>query len=260
MPFPEDDVFAPLIAGPKEPRFGFSYRRVHFRKMSLPSGGTQDTIDAGVVSAGGSFGLWAHRQPAGCNGTQVSLLAGVFSQFNLDAPSNDLINSDFVVGTEITTRRGSVSGRLRLYHQSSHLGDEFVLRNPSIVRTDFGFQSVEGLLSYGRRRWRVYGGGGYLAFMTEGLAPWMLQGGAELRRSDTGAGHLVPVAGIDISSLQARDWGTTTSASAGAEWTSAAGARRMRVLFVFLDGFIPFGQFSVRQELQNAGLQLQIDF
>ncbi len=57
---------------------------------------------------------------------------GVF-QFDLSAPSSDLINTDYVVGVPLSWRSGGWSTRVRLYHQSSHLGDEFLLGRPGSI-------------------------------------------------------------------------------------------------------------------------------
>lgn len=257
--FPDNDLFAPLLADTKEPRFGISYRRVQFRDSALPAGREGPGIDAGVISAGGTFGLWAHRPVDACGGAQVSLFGGMFSQFNLDAPSLDLINSDFVIGTQLAVRQGRLSGRLRIYHQSSHLGDEFVLRNPSIARIDFGFLAIHGLASYERGWWRAYGGGGYLVYQTSGLEPGLLQGGAEVWSPRSTRSAVRPVAGFDVTSLQARDWGVTATASAGIEWTSPSATRRMRIVVFGAHGYIPFGQFSIQQRLRTVGLQFQIE-
>ena len=258
--FPDNDLFAPLLADTKEPRFLISYRRVQFRDSALPAGNEGPGIDAGVISAGGTFGLWAHRSVDACDGVQVSLFGGMFSQFNLDAPSLDLINSDFVIGTQLAVRHGRLSGRLRVYHQSSHLGDEFVLRNPSTTRIDFGFLAIHGLASYERAWWRAYGGGGYLFYQTSGLEPGLLQGGAEVWGPRSTRRAIRPVAGFDVTSLQARGWGVTTTASAGIEWTSPSAIRRMRMLAFGAHGYIPFGQFSIQQRLRTVGVQLQIEF
>jgi hypothetical protein len=52
----------------------------------------------------------------------------VFAQFDLDSTSDDLLNADYVVGLPLTFRRAGFSARGRFYHQSSHLGDELLLR------------------------------------------------------------------------------------------------------------------------------------
>ncbi len=52
--------------------------------------------------------------------------------------------------------------RVRLYYQSSHLGDEFILRNPDFNRINLSFEEIEALLSLDVKWARIYGGGGYL--------------------------------------------------------------------------------------------------
>lgn len=257
---PDTDVFTPPLADVKEPRFSFSYRRVRFFGSPLVSGGMQETIDAGLVSAGGAFGLLGRRPIDNCDGFQVSLIGAVFSQFNFDAPSTELLNTDFVVGTQVTARQGRVSGRVRLYHQSSHLGDEFLLYNPSFDSTDFGFQAIDALVSFDGEWWRVYTGGGSIFFNDAQSKRGLLQSGIELHARDAGARRFGPLAGIDVNSLQARGWRATTNAAGGLEWAGPNGTRRMRVLVVFLHGFIPFGQFFNEQRLRNVGLQLQLEF
>ncbi|TAK11509.1 MAG: DUF1207 domain-containing protein, partial [Acidobacteria bacterium] len=190
----------------------------------------------------------------------VNLIVGIFSQFDLDAPSQDLINSDFVIGSQVSAGRGRLAARLRLLHQSSHLGDEFVLRNPHIVRDEFGFQAIDGLVSYDADLWRVYGGGGYLFFIHDDLDPWAVQGGAEARNRRAARGTFHPVAAVDFNSLQSRNWGVTASAAAGVAWASPTSTRQFRALLVALRGHMPFGQFSRTQKLGNVGVQFQFEF
>jgi len=56
----------------------------------------------------------------------VSLFGAVFAQFNLDTPSFDLL-TPIISSAGADSTRGRWSGRVRFYHQSSHLGDEFLL-------------------------------------------------------------------------------------------------------------------------------------
>jgi hypothetical protein len=53
---------------------------------------------------------------------------------------------------------------------------------------------------------------------------------------------------------------STSTMAAGLERASELGTRRLRALVVFVDGFMPFGQFTIEQKLRNAGVQLQIEF
>src|SRR5438105_4904587 len=68
--FPEDDVFRPLFADPKQPQFFMSYQRMRFRDLN-------NSINAGFIGAGETFGVWSRRRDT-CDGLQVSVQGGVF--------------------------------------------------------------------------------------------------------------------------------------------------------------------------------------
>jgi hypothetical protein len=86
----------------------------------------------------------------------------VFAQFNLDTPSYDLINADYTIGIPATYRFGDNSLRFRIYHQSSHLGDEFLQSVNPPKQVNLSYEAIELIYSRGWRRWRVYGGGEHL--------------------------------------------------------------------------------------------------
>ena len=137
IPFPDEDVFRPLFADPKQPQTFATLQAVKARDSK-----TSATV--GSVGLGENFGFYSSRQ--WCNGWQVGLLAGVFSQFDMNAPSTDLINTDYVVGIPLSWRSGLFSTRVRLYHQSTHLGDEFVLHNPGVARVNYSYEEAEAIL------------------------------------------------------------------------------------------------------------------
>jgi hypothetical protein len=259
--FPPGEKFRPLLADVRQPRFYLSPRRVIFDGAALPAGGSDNRVTVGLVGMGTEFGIWSRSRKRRCNGVQVSLMGAINSQFNLDAESDALLNTDFIIGPSVTMRRGNISYRIRLYHQSSHLGDEFILQNPEIERVNLSIEILDFLVSREWRKWRVYGGLGYLTGSNPEIDPMILTLGMEfrlpVRRYPVG---LTPVAGIDITSLEARDWDLTTSVMAGVEMSSSDGTRRYRVLLAYLRGFIPFGQFFDTQRLESYGVVLQFDF
>src|SRR5207249_896577 len=52
---------------------------------------------------------------------EVAVAAGVFSQFNMDSRTNDLINADYLVGLPVVYRRGAFATRFQVYHQSAQV-------------------------------------------------------------------------------------------------------------------------------------------
>src|SRR5207302_1845204 len=160
-------VFQPLLADPKEPRFFAGY--LWARSPRLAS-------RLGTVGFGQTIGLLRGRD------WQLGIAAGVFSEFNMESSTTDLLNTDYLVGLPLTYRHGSLATRLRLYHQSSHLGDEYMVHT-NARRIDLTFQAVELLVASETARWRVYGGGDHvLAHRPADLKPGVLHGGLEFRQ------------------------------------------------------------------------------
>src|SRR5262245_54758533 len=153
--FPEDHIFCPLIADPKEPRSFVSFLRGTFRSLDDPSGkGTS----VGSVGLGDDFGLVRWGGPEAGEGVQLNVEGAIFAQFDLGTLSNDLINADYLVGVPLAFRRSGFSVRARIYHQSSHLGDEFLLRSEEPVRENLSFEAFELLASQEIGPFRAYGG------------------------------------------------------------------------------------------------------
>ncbi len=270
---PDNDVFRPLLADQREPRFYADYRRIYFKTSAdVFAEGRGSNINAALVAFGGAFGIWGLRQPRGCDGLQVSLFGAVFAQFNLDTPSFDLLNADYLVGPELTLRRGRWSGRLRLYHQSSHLGDEFLLNYGlahGVQRQDLSFEILDALVSVEDTWWRLFAGGGLvvLSSSTPDLAstPGFVQWGLELRGpvwqpwAWLQKTRLRPVFGANFSSVQATGWTPNASLNAGLEWSSPNGAHRVRLLLEYQRTALLFSQFFF-ERTQNFGGQLQFEF
>jgi len=244
VPLPEGDVFCPLIADPKAVYSYIAYVR---GTSSSPLG-----TNLGSVGIGDRFGLFRWGGPRPGEGFQISMEGGVFAQFDLNTPSDDLINADYLVALPMTFRRDGVSVRLRLYHQSSHLGDEFVLRS-RIPRENFSFQSVEGILSFDRGPLRLYAGGEDLFGANPGnVETWLLHGGVEFRQraSVLRLGQFASlrlVAGGDVKAVEDLNWQPAWSAVAGIEVGSPHeglhASRRWSLLAHYYNGPSPYGQF-----------------
>lgn len=250
--FPAGDLFRPLVADPKQPQFFVSYLRV-----ASPT----ENINAASVGYGENFGLWRWPGARPGDGWQLNFAGGLFAQFNLDAPSGDLINADYTIGFSLTHGRGPYSARFRLYHQSSHLGDEFLLSQPDVERINLSIEVVDAIASYEWERWRVYGGAGYLVGRDPAeLDPRFVEIGVEYRgqRFRWDLGRLI--AGVDLRSFEELNWRTARSVKVGLELGQAdPGRRRVRILAEHYHGSSPFGQFF-NTEIRYSGIGLYFGF
>jgi hypothetical protein len=178
---------------------------------------------------------------------QLDVVGAIFAQFDLDSESNDLINADYIIGLPLTIRRSGFSIRARVYHQSSHLGDEYLLRTSQIQRENLSFESLELLASQELGPLRVYGGGERIFRRDpETVKPKLLHAGAELRSGR--AGLLQLVSGVDLKTTEQHNWSQALSGRVGFELArpAPAGGHPVRLVTIMLElykGPSPYGQF-----------------
>lgn len=243
----EQELFAPLLADPRQARFSMSY--LHYRTPTSDFAAAQVAFGEYFGLASGFFGK--------SGSSQIGIQGAVFALFNLDAPSSDLVNADYWIGLPISYRKGPWSFVLRLYHQSSHLGDEFILGNPGINRVNLSYEDLEFIASYEWDRWRVYGGGGYVVHSEPDLAPKHVQGGVEYFRPNAW-GRFSFVVGVDAQASEELDWDRSYSFQAGFELRSGS-PRRVRLMLEHFRGHSPNGQFY-RESLRYTGIGLYFGF
>jgi hypothetical protein len=255
-PLPTTQLFTPLRADPKEPRFFVSALQID----STP----RDTT-LGAVGFGEHFGI-VRRETGNGAGWQLGIAGAVFAQFDLEAASSDLINADYVIGLPLTWRHGDWSGRLRLYHQSSHLGDEFLLSTQP-QRVNLSFEAIEAIVAYDFGNLRLYGGGETLFDRDPAdLGQSLLHAGLDWRGRDIAfrlgdLGGARWVAGLDVKRWQQNDWAAQISAKAGLEFAplgeSGRAGRHWNALLEFYDGPSPYGQFYP-QDVRYWGIAVQL--
>jgi hypothetical protein len=102
---PQGHSFRPPRADQKEPGFFAAYLSTTSIARTTGVGSTGLGEDIGLI--GGDHGRW-----------DISLAAGVFSQFDMRTSSYDLLNTDFVIGVPFAWHLGAFALRARAYHQS----------------------------------------------------------------------------------------------------------------------------------------------
>jgi hypothetical protein len=244
--FPRPELFDPLLADPRWPHFSAEFQRYlndsELRRVGAPSFGETFAFLGGDIPSGARW--------------EVGLQAGVFSVFDFDSESFDLVNSDFMVGLTGSFRTGGASSLLRIFHQSSHLGDEYLLRN-RVDRINLSYEVADLLLSYDVSRvLRIYGGGGYMFHREPAdLEPFSVQGGVELQSPWAFWGdHARLVAALDLQSHEESDWRVDYSARGGIQLESdRIEGLRLQLLLSYYNGRSPNGQFFER-EIEYVGI------
>jgi len=250
---PKTRLFQPLLADPRWPHFSASYQR-YLDNDQLKN--------VAATSFGESFSIYRFGGPWD-TAMEFGIQAGVFSIFDLDAQSFDLINADYMVGIPIALKKGNFTNLLRIFHQSSHLGDEFLLRGRTDKRVNLSYESVDDLISYHLPLgFRIYAGGGYLLRKSPSdLDPWSTQAGLEFRSTRTWlGGALRPVAAVDVQHRQESDWNTDISARTGIQFENPDFlSRKLLVLLEYYNGKSPNGQFY-ENSIEFFGLGVHLFF
>jgi hypothetical protein len=253
--FPSGRLFEPLHADPRWPHFAAAIR-------SYLSGG-EGGVNTGFA---GDFGetLAIYRGGTSANKWDIGVQAGAFSLFDVEN-NKHLINADYIVAALASYRSGNFSMFLRYFHQSSHLGDEFLTFGRG-TRTNVSFEMIDGKLSYDLSKFiRLYGGLGSLVRRDPGnLGEWRTQYGIEMR------GPLIfkeirPVAYGDFQTVQQNgnghgQWLTNVSLRAGFETESVRLlGRSIQFLAEYYSGRSPNGQFYT-QPIETIGLGVHVYF
>jgi len=243
-------LFKPLIADPRWPHFSAAYQH-YFNDKQI--------TDAAAVSFGESFAFYRDR--IGSAWWEVGLHAGVFSVFDIDAQSFDLVNADYMVGLPLTVRYDDFSAMFRFFHQSSHLGDEFLLRTKT-NRINLSYEAIDLKLSYEIADVvRLYAGGGYLFDQTPtNLDRLWVQYGLELKSPwPSRASRWRPIAAVDVQQREENNWTADISARAGIEIDGVLLTRKLQILLEYFGGHSPNGQFF-KDKVEYIGIGTHFHF
>lgn len=247
--FPEDPpLFRPFMADPREICYSAGWR---FNDQVF----NKNVID---VSYGDSIALyrWFDVWPW-CGDLQLDVQGALWALFDPLHESSPLIDADYYIGFPLTYAFGDWSFRLRGYHISTHIGDEFLLNHPGFDRKNPSAEFIDFFVSNQfTDDIRLYGGVGYIAHQDESFirSRFFTQGGVEVRLSGLGfyscRNHLYgePIMGMNFGWTS--DYGSNIDQTyvIGYELGKTIGLRRKtRIFLEYHDGFSAEGQFCLEK-------------
>ncbi|MCB0218725.1 MAG: DUF1207 domain-containing protein [Chrysiogenetes bacterium] len=253
--FQSGNLFDTVLANPREVRAEAAVGRLSGSPTLSRLAGSHDFYNI-VVWMGGDFPLVRRvnheREDGRIDGHQIGIMpmATVLLSFSGDF-GGDLVNADFNGGLYHSYRKGPLSLRTRFYHESTHLGDEFIQItnfNPN-NRINLSFEALEFLASYDLwdGRVRVYGGPEFkVRVEPSAVKRWEGHVGMEWRPDLNIFVLAHPVIGVDVNPQQTHDGKPTTAVVAGLEIGKRRHHRpRVKLLARYLHGPSPYGQFRI---------------
>ncbi|MEI6531243.1 MAG: DUF1207 domain-containing protein [Chlamydiota bacterium] len=152
-------LWEPWIANPREVMCSIAYRQ----------GDRVIGKTASSVSFGSEFPIyrWQGLNFFSYKGDlELSLEGCLYAVFNMNptTPKNvtfthELVNADYYIGIPVTYAHDRMTYRFRLYHISSHLGDQFLVDHPGFVRYNMEYEAIDLKASYQLTKTvEIYGG------------------------------------------------------------------------------------------------------
>jgi len=246
---PEGLIYRSYLAGPKEPRFSGVLFRDRNNTWYIDS-----TLGArvGVLR----FGTPDPYKP---EGWQLDVEGAAFPRLNMDE-NRDLDSADFRAGVPLTYGIGGFEAKFAYYHTSSHLGDEYMIRNPSAVRINYVRDAlVLGFALRPNPNIRLYGEAGWAFYSDGGALPWEFQFGAEYAPVQATGFRGAPFAAVNGYLREEQNYSGTLTAQAGWMWRSRYNGPMLRTGFQYLNGKSPQSQFFDQFE-EQFGWGLWYDF
>jgi len=182
--------------------------------------------------------------------SELSIDIGVFTQFEMFTDDRGLYrrflyNADYKVSLLYALRRRNHTWRFRFYHLSSHLGDDYIIRNriAAAYPDANNYEQFDLLYSTQLRQTRIYGGAGFvLSAAAERKQPYFQLG--TLYKSPGSQARFV--AGADLRLLAQTDYTPNLKAGLGLE-LGAEEKRPLTLLAEFYTGKLPYSTYEERR-------------
>ncbi len=242
---------------------GFLYH-TYWASVAEPRLSTQAFRDHGGGSwldshIAGRLGIVRFGERYSDEGFQLDLLAG--AKLRQDADNHlDMAGTDYRYDIPLTYRRGAHAWKFGYYHVSSHVGDEWWLKNPSFTRIDYYRDSLYlGYSFYATPEFRMYAEADY-AFSYDFAEPWHFQFGFDWGPAHPTGIRGAPFAAMNVHLREELNFGGNINLQAGWAWRGEGlAAGTLRTGLFFYNGGSPQFTFYKDSE-QQFGWGLWYDF
>lgn len=223
---PDGLMYRSYIAGEKESRFGLSI-------LNRQQSGT-----IWEVALGGRVGIlrFGDTDTIRPQGWQLDVEGAAFPRLNQDQ-GQDLDLVDFRFGIPLTYRKGPWGFKIGYYHISSHVGDEFIERNPTFVRNNYVRDSfIMGFTYDIREDLMSYAEFGYAFGVSDGARPFELQFGLEWSPTKQRCVTSGPVVAANAHLREEVRMGGSINIIAGWQWRGARTSKTWRMGLQYYNG------------------------
>ncbi|MBI5274346.1 MAG: DUF1207 domain-containing protein [Chlamydiales bacterium] len=245
--FPEATVlYPPMLAAPREYGYELGFR---FGDQVLGS-------PAAEFSLGDDFPIFRWTNVWGGGDVQLDIIGCMWAVFKMWGDNNpndeisELVTTDYEGALTLSYAIDNWSFRLRGYHVSSHLGDEFMVNHPHVARLNPSMEAIDLFTAYQvSEGLRLYAGPGWIVNSDNSfpMDNFYIEYGGELRifghKNYYHKLYSCPFLAMYFRNWQVNDWRLDQTYKLGWEWSKLQGVgRKFRLFLEFHDGYSE-GQF-----------------
>jgi Protein of unknown function (DUF1207) len=246
---PTGIVYKGYLASQKESRFASTFNNIPER---------DDTFWEPTLGARVGLLRFGDRNTVLPQGFQIDAEGSAQARLNL-TDNVDVTSVDFRGGLPITYGYGAWRFKAGYYHLSSHLGDEFLLKNPNYPRLNFARDTLLfGTAYYLTDDLRIYGEVGW-AFFTDVSEPFEVQFGIDYAPAAPTGARGAPFFALNGHLREELDYSGNFTVQAGWAWRSAHNGSLLRIGGHYFNGaswqYSFFNHFE-----QQLGVGLWYDF
>lgn len=242
----EDPVlFRPFVADPRQLTYSAGWR---FNDNAM----TKNVIPVSFWDSI-AFYRWFNVWPY-CGMLEISLDGALWACFDPCTESAPLLNADYYGGLSVTYAFNTWSFRMRFYHISSHIGDEFLLNHPRFDRRNPSAETLDFFFSnYLTEQLRYYAGASVVVESDTSFhcGKVGLEAGCEVRLPQYGVSRPCSnLWGYPYYGMHFRYWNNfdkhlDQTYVIGYEFAKCSGLRRkLRFFAEYHDGYSVEGQFA----------------
>ena len=245
---PDGLIYRPYLAGARESRIGCSWVN------------QEDVGWVWDIALGARVGIarWGTQDPLRPEGWQIDIEGAGLPRLDLQH-DRELVAADFRFGIPITYGRGRYQTKVAYYHLSSHLGDEFMVMNPTVSRINFSRDVlVWGHSFYYTEDLRIYGEVGWGFSAHDGSEPWEFQFGVDYSPARSSGLRGAPFFALNAHLREEVDFGGNLVVQTGWQWRGETG-NLFRAGMEYFNGMSEQFQFFDQHE-EKLGMGVWYDF
>jgi hypothetical protein len=249
---PNNLIYTSYLAGPKESRIGSVVYEDNF------DGTLWDTTLGGRASIL-RYGSDTTVHP---QGFEVQIEGAAFVRLD-PQDDRDMRSNDFRFGVPLVYGIGRWQYKLAYYHNSAHLGDEYMIKYPpplGYTRINYVRDCMVLGASWYPLDWmRLYAEAGYAFYNAGGSEPWEFQFGTELIRARPTGILGAPFLAVNGMLREELDYGGNICTQAGWAWRGDRSEKLLRVGVEYLYGSDPQYEFAFANQ-NRFGFGMWYDF